>query len=58
MDLVLEQGGFSWVLGTADAAGRGKGYAIGWQVDLPREVVPGPAVLSAAGVEVPVEITS
>jgi len=57
VDLVLEQGGSSWTLGTADAAGRGEGYAIAWQVELPPEVVAGPAVVSAAGVDVPVEIS-
>ncbi|WP_380162739.1 hypothetical protein [Kineococcus sp. R86509] len=56
VDLVLEQGGRSWTLGEADAAGRDESYAIGWQVDLPAEVAAGPAVLSAAGVEVALEI--
>ena len=49
-------GRLAWTVGTVDAAGRGEGCATGWQVDLPPQVVPGPAVLSAAGVEVPVEI--
>ncbi|NIZ90282.1 hypothetical protein [Kineococcus rubinsiae] len=57
VDLVLEQGFSSWMLGTADAAGRGEGYSIAWEVDLPPGAVPGPAVVSAAGVEVAVEIS-
>lgn len=57
VDLVLEQGGSSWTLGTADAAGRGERYAISWQVDLPSEVVAGPAVVSAGGVGIPVEVS-
>ncbi|WP_337063283.1 hypothetical protein [Kineococcus sp. G2] len=54
VDLVLTQGEASWTLGTADAAGRAEQYAVGWQVRLPEDVAPGPAVLSAAGAEVPV----
>lgn len=56
VDLVLTQGERSWTLGTADAAGHGEHYAIGWEVPLPEDVAPGPAVLSAAGVEVPVQV--
>ena len=55
--LVLVQGDPPSTLGTADAAGRAEGYAIAWQVDLPPEVVLGPAVVSADGVEVAVEIS-
>ncbi|WP_432537281.1 hypothetical protein [Kineococcus arenarius] len=56
VDLVLEQAGSSWTLGTAGAAGHDEQYAIAWQVRLPEDVAPGPAVLSAAGAEVPVLI--
>ncbi|GAA4964968.1 hypothetical protein [Kineococcus glutinatus] len=45
VDLVLEQDGATWTLGTADAAG-GEGYAIGWRVRFPQGVA-GPAVLRA-----------
>lgn len=56
VDLVLTQGGVPWTLGTADAAGRAERYAIGWEVELPDDVAPGPAVLTAAGTEVAVQV--
>ena len=56
VDLVLRQGETSWTLDTADAAGHGEHYAIGWEVRLPEDVAPGPAVLSAAGAEVSVQV--
>lgn len=57
VDLVLTQGEASWTLGTADAAGHAEHYAISWDVSLPEDVAPGPAVLSAAGAEVPVQVS-
>ncbi|MEZ0493118.1 hypothetical protein AB2L28_12825 [Kineococcus sp. TBRC 1896] len=57
VDLVLTQEEESWTLGTADAAGQAEHYAIGWEVELPDDVAPGPAVLSAAGTEVMVQVS-
>ena len=51
VDLVLEQGGSTWTLGTADAAGPQEGFAVGWRVRLPADVAPGPAVLRARTAE-------
>ncbi|NAZ80708.1 hypothetical protein GTR02_02600 [Kineococcus sp. R8] len=48
VDLVLEQDGTTWTLGTADAAGGDEGYAISWRVRVPAGAAPGPAVLRAA----------
>lgn len=54
VDLVLRQGGASWVLGTADA--HGDRYDTSWEFDVPDDVTAGPAVLSAGGVDLPVQV--
>ncbi|GAA0288336.1 hypothetical protein [Kineococcus aurantiacus] len=54
VDLVLEQGGTRWTLGTADAGGRRDRYAVRWTVELPPGVAPGGAVLTAAAATLPV----
>lgn len=54
VDLVLRQGGASWVLGTADA--HGDRYDTSWEFDVPDDVTAGPAVLSAGGVDLPVDV--
>ena len=55
--LTLTQGGSSWKLGTADAAGPDQNYAISWVVQLPEDVEPGPAVLTTPSSELTVEIS-
>ena len=53
--LVLEQGGVSVVLATADA-GQDDVHGILWHVRVPTRFRPGPATLSAAGASLPVEL--
>ena len=57
VDLVLQQGDVSWVLGTASASSREDSYAITWTADVPPDAKAGPATLQAGGVELPVEIS-
>lgn len=57
VELFVEQGGRSVLLGTADAADKSQRYAVGWEVTLPADLHPGPAVLRAAGAELPVQLT-
>jgi hypothetical protein len=45
--LVLTQGSRSWLLGTADAGPPRRQYPVQWQVAVPTDARPGPAVLSA-----------
>ncbi len=56
VDLVLEQGGSSWVLGTQDPSSDEDDYAVTWAVQVPPDAQPGPATLRAAGAELPVDI--
>jgi hypothetical protein len=56
VDLVLEQGGSSWELGTADAASREEQYAVTWQVRVPDGAQPGSATLRAGTASLPVEL--
>ncbi len=60
VDLFLEQGRTSVVLGTADAADRDGRYAVTWQVTVPRAAPdgfrPGPARLRAASAVREVEL--
>lgn len=51
--LVLVQGGRSWTLGTADA---GADTVVTWQVRVPVDAAPGPAVLGASSAETPLVI--
>lgn len=57
VDLVLEQGGSSWTLGTQDASARDDRYAITWTATVPSDAQPGPATLRAGFGELPVEIS-
>lgn len=58
VELFVEQSGRSVLLGTSDAADRSDRYAIAWDVDLPAGLRPGPAVLRAAGAELPLQLTA
>ena len=58
VDLVLEQGGSSWVLGTQSASSREESYAITWAVQVPADAQPGPATLRAGDDELRVEISA
>lgn len=51
--LVLLQGGRSWRLGTADAE---RDSTVRWEIRLPMDVAPGPAVLGASSAETPLVI--
>lgn len=53
--LVLTQGSRSWTLGTADA-GSDDHSSISWQVRLPDDVAPGPAVIRTDSARVTIEI--
>ena len=53
VELLLVQGTRTWPLGTADADER---YDTRWQVVLPADAAPGPAVLRAGNAEVPLTI--
>jgi len=57
VDLVLQQGDASWILGTQNAASRADRYAITWTTQVPTGVRPGPATLRAGLSQLPVEIT-
>ena len=56
VDLVLEQGGRTTRLGTADASGPEQGYAVTWRTVVPPTATPGPAVLHAGDAELVVEL--
>lgn len=56
VDLVLEQGDASWLLGTQDAASRQDRYAITWIAQVPPGAQPGPATLRAGVNDLLVEI--
>ena len=58
VDLVLEQGGVSWVLGTRSASSREDRYTLSWAVQVPADAQPGPATLRAGGAELPVTVSA
>jgi hypothetical protein len=47
VELVLEQRGVSWALGTADASGKAERYAVRWRALIPVNAERGPATLRA-----------
>ena len=57
VELTLVQGDRTWVLGTADAAGRDQQYAILWTASIPDGVAAGPAELRAGDAVLPVQIS-
>jgi hypothetical protein len=57
VDLVLEQGSSTWVLGTQNASDEEDSYRITWAVKVPADAQAGPATLRAGGAELPVEIS-
>ena len=56
VELRLTQGDRTWELGTADAAGSEEHYAVRWQVELPPDLKPGRATLTASSTELVVEV--
>jgi hypothetical protein len=54
--LTLTQGSRHWTLGTADAAGPSREYAVRWRVRLPADLAPGGATLTARTAELRVEV--
>lgn len=56
VELVLEQGTTTAVLGTGDATDRDERYAVAWPVEVPDGFRQGPAVLRAASAVLDVEL--
>ncbi|WP_459643916.1 hypothetical protein [Kineococcus sp. NUM-3379] len=56
VELVLEQGGRAWPLGTADAEGAEDASRTTWPVRLPEDLVPGPALLRAGSADETIRI--
>ena len=56
VSLVLEQGGTTVPLGTADAGDRSDRYRVDWQAQVPSDLQPGPATLQAGGASLAVEL--
>lgn len=56
VELVLTRGTESWSLGSADAGPAETEYAVTWDVQLPPDVEPGPATLTADGAVLAVDV--